>query len=218
VHGFKFANLFTLPSAITSPLSRLGIAVGSGAYGLCGGMSFLAADFHSFGIAVPTTSTVPPIGSPLYNKLLKRQLDSLKLSALALDFAAPALKFWVWMGLPDNGPGSVAQKTALEVATINPILRRSMFAVFGLVLVNRSGSLTDNHQVLAYCLTQRAPFNFVYSIYDPNHPLRDDITIEVQIVRGEAQVFHVVPAGGGGAARRTRVRGFFNMAYSPVRP
>ena len=218
VHGFKFTNFFTLPPAITSPLSRLGIAVGSGAYGLCGGMSFLAADFHSFGMAVPTTSTVPPIGSPIYNKLLKRQLDSLKLTTIGLDFGAPALKFWEWMGLPDTGRGSVAQKTALEVATINRILRSSRFAVFGLVLVNRSGSLTENHQILAYCLTQRTPLNFVYKIYDPNHPLRNDITIEVQIVGGEARVFHVVPARGGGAPSRTRVRGFFNMDYSPVRP
>jgi outer membrane protein OmpA-like peptidoglycan-associated protein len=217
--GFKFANSFSLPSSITGPLSRLGISVGAGAYGLCGGMSFLAGDHYSFGVTIPSTSTVPPIGSPLYNKLVRRQLDSLKLTSVSLDFAAPALKFWAWMGLPDTGRGSVAQKTAAEIAIINPTLRRSRFAVFGLVLVNRrTGSLTDNHQVLVYCLTQLAPNNFVYSIYDSNYPLRNDIKIEVQISRGEARVFHVVPARGGGAPTRTPVRGFFNMDYSPVRP
>jgi len=225
-HGFKFANYFTLPSAITSPLSRLGISVGSGAYGLCGGMSFAAADFFSFRRPIPSTTAVPPLGSRLYNKLLARQIDSLKLRPLVLrglsviplpvpppGFAAPVMKFWRWMGLPDRGRGSIAEKTASEVVTINAILRRGRFAVFGLVLVNRSGSLTDNHQVLAYCMTQPAPNKFTYAIYDPNHPLRDDIRIEVQIVGGEAQAVHVVPAAG--SATGTPIRGFFNMPYTP---
>ncbi len=232
-HGFKFTNFFTLPSAITDPLNYLGIPVGSGSYGLCGGMSFLAADYFSNGLAIPGTSSVPPTGSSLYNKLLGRQLDSLNINVdlslllgtfgipgtgiLSPGFALPVLKFWDWMGLPDTGRGSVAHKSALEVAVINPLMRRSKFAVLGLVLVNRSGSLTNNHQVLAYCLTQRAPNDFVYSIYDPNHPRRDDIRIEVKIVGSEAQVFHVVGAGSA-SPTRTPVRGFFNMSYSPVRP
>ena len=230
-HGFRFANYFTLPSVITSPLNRLGIHVGSGAYGLCGGMSFLAADLFSFRIPRPTTSTVPSIRSRLYLKLVGRQLDSLKLKPTVArigpvplpaprpGFAAPVLKFWVWMGLPDHGSGSVAQRTVAEIATINPTMRRGKFAVLGLVLASRStGSLTDNHQVLAYCLTQRSPNNFVYAIYDPNHPLRDDIRIEVQVIGGEARATHVIPAAGGSAATRKPIRGFFNMPYSPVRP
>lgn len=232
-NGFKFTNFFTLPAGITVPLNHLGIPVGSGAYGLCGGMSFLAADYFSNGLAIPGTSTVPPIGTSLYNKLLGRQLDSLNLNIdlsllvrtlglpgtgiLTADFALPVVKFWVWMGLPDTGRGSIAEKTAAEVAIINPLMRRGKFAVLGLVLVNRSGSLTDNHQVLAYCLTQRAPNDLVYSIYDPNHPGRDDIRIEVKIAHGEATVFHVVGAGSAAPIRKP-VRGFFDMSYSPVRP
>ena len=223
-HGFKFANYFTLPSSITDPLSRLGIPIGAGAYGLCGGMSFLAADFFSFHTAIPSTTTVPPLGSALYIKLLGRQLDSLKLRPLPTvsippvpipvplpppGFAAPVIKFWRWMGLPDRGRGSVAEKTTAEIAVINRTLRRRKFAVFGLVLVDRSGSLTDNHQVLAFCMTQPAADQFVYAIYDPNHPLGDDVRIEVQIIGGEARTFHV--AGGS----RTPVRGFFNMPYTP---
>jgi hypothetical protein len=131
-------------------------------------------------------------------------------------FAAPVIKFWRWMDLPDRGRGSIAEKTTAEVATINAILRRGKFAVFGLVLVNRSGSLSDNHQILGYCMAQPAPNKFEYAIYDPNHPSRDDIRIEVQIVGGETQAFHVVPSGG--APTRTPIRGFFNMPYTPKRP
>jgi outer membrane protein OmpA-like peptidoglycan-associated protein len=228
-NGFKFGNLFTLPSAITDALSRLGIPIGKGEYGLCGGMSLLAADLFSFRMSVPSTATVPPLGSSLYNKLLERQLDSLKLKLMLVrgapvplpvlppGFAAPVMKFWRWMGLPDTGPGSIAEKTAAEVATINSILRRRKFAVLGLVLANRSGSLTDNHQVLAYCMGRSARSTYLYAIYDPNHPLRDDVRIEAQIVGKEVRAVHIEPTAGSTMARHP-VRGFFNMTYSPKRP
>ena len=85
--------------------------------------------------------------------------------------------------------------------------------MFGLVLVNRSGSLTDNHQILATCMIQPGPGHFEYAIYDPNHPMSNDVRIEVKITGGEAEAFHVAPGGA-----RTRIREFFNMDYTPVRP
>jgi len=230
-HGFKFANYFALPAAITRPLSRLGIPIGSGAYGLCGGMSCLAGDLFAFRIRAPTRTTVPPIGSRFYNKLVQRQLDSLKLNLVSVPgtgiplpvpmpgFAWPVLKFWAWMGLPDSGRGSTAERTTAEVRRIVAALRRGGFAVLGLVLVSRStGSLTDNHQVLAYCVWERAPNHFEFAIYDPNHPLRDDVRIEVRIVGGETRAVHLVPSRGGGAPTRMRIRGFFQMPYAPKRP
>jgi hypothetical protein len=230
-HGFKFANYFALPAAITRPLSRLGIPIGSGAYGLCGGMSCLAGDLFAFRIRVPTRTTVPPIGSRFYNKLVQRQLDSLKLNLVSVPgtsiplpvptpgFASPVLKFWSWMGLPDSGRGSTAERTTAEVRRVIAALRRGRFAVLGLVLVSRStGSLTDNHQVLAYCVWERAPNHFEFAIYDPNHPLRDDVRIEVRTVSGETRAVHLVPSRGGGAPTRMRIRGFFQMPYAPKRP
>ena len=61
-HGFKFTNFFTLPSGITVPLNYLGIPVGSGSYGLCGGMSFLAADYFSHGLGDPRHVDSPAHG------------------------------------------------------------------------------------------------------------------------------------------------------------
>jgi hypothetical protein len=230
-HGFKFANYFALPAAITRSLSRLGIPVGSGAYGLCGGMSCLAGDLFAFRIRVPTRTTVPPIGSRFYNKLVQRQLDSLNLSLVSVPgtgipwpvpmpgFAWPVLKFWAWMELADSGRGSTAERTTAEVRRIVASLRRGRFAVLGLVLVSRStGSLTHNRQVLAYCVWERAPNHFEFAIYDPNHPLRDDVRIEVRIVSGETRAVHLVPSRGGGAPTRTQIRGFFQMPYAPKRP
>jgi hypothetical protein len=123
------------------------------------------------------------------------------------------------MGLPDSERGSTAERTTAEVRRIVAALRGGRFAVLGLVLVSRStGSLTDNHQVLAYCVWERTPNHFEFAIYDPNHPLRDDVRIEVRIVGGETRAVHLVPSRGGGAPTSTRIRGFFQMPYAPKRP
>jgi len=99
------------------------------------------------------------------------------------------------------------------------MLRRGRFAVLGLVLVSRSsGSLTDHHQVLAYCVWERASNHLEFAIYDSNHPLRDDVRIEARIVSGETRAVHLVPSGGGGAPTRMRIRGFFQMPYASKRP
>jgi outer membrane protein OmpA-like peptidoglycan-associated protein len=183
LHGLKFVNSFTLPSAITTPLSRLGIPIGSGGYGLCGGMSLLAGDHFTFGVPVPTTSTVPPTGSARHAKLVARQLDSLNLnlSSIGSGFGAPVLKFFDWMGRPTAGaPNSTAALTTAELARVTAALRGGRVVVIGLVLVDRSGSLTDNHQVLVHCMTRRSAGLAELHIYDPNFPLRDDIPIEVR--------------------------------------
>jgi hypothetical protein len=86
--------------------------------------------------------------------------------------------------------------------------------VLGLVYVSAAtGSLTDNHQVLAHCITQRSPTHFEIHIYDPNFPRRDDIRLDVRIVGSEALTTQIVPGGSP-----IRVRGFFVMPYTPVRP
>ncbi len=216
VHGLKFVNSFTLPSAITTPLSRLGIPIGSGGYGLCGGMSLLAGDHFTFGVAVPTTSSVPPTGSALHAKLVARQLDSLNLnlSSIGPDFGAPVLKFFDWMGRPSAGASSsTAALTTAELARLTAALRRGRVVVIGLVLVDRSGSLTENHQVLVHCMTRRSATLAELHIYDPNFPLRDDIRIEVRASGRETLSTELIP----GSPRRS-IRGFFVMPFTPQRP
>lgn len=215
-HGLKFVNSFTLPSAITMPLSRLGIPIGSGGYGLCGGMSLLAGDHFTFGVAVPTTSSVPPTGSALHAKLVARQLDSLNLnlSSIGPDFGAPVRKFFDWMGRPSAGASnSTAALTTAELARLTAALRRGRVVVIGLVLVDRSGSLTENHQVLVHCMTRRSANLAELHIYDPNFPLRDDIRIEVRTSGGETLSTELIP----GSSRRS-IRGFFVMPFTPQQP
>jgi OmpA family protein len=216
VHGLKFVNSFTLPSAITTPLSRLGIPIGSGGYGLCGGMSLLVGDHFTFGVPIPTTTVVPPTGSPLHTKLVSRQLDSLNLnlSSIGSDFGAPVLKFFDWMGRPNaGGANSTAALTMRELARVVARLRRRRVVIIGLVLVDRSGSLTENHQVLVHCMARKAPGLAELHIYDPNFPLRNDIRIEVRTSGSETTSRELVP----GSTPRP-IRGFFVMPFAPQRP
>jgi hypothetical protein len=81
------------------------------------------------------------------------------------------------------------------------------------VLVNRSGSLTENHQILVHCATRRSPSLVELHIYDPNFPLRDDVRIEVRTTGGETVATEVIP----GKPRRP-IRGFFVMPFTPQRP
>lgn len=220
VHGLKFVNSFSVPAVIMKPLSmlasKLGFSVGSGGYGLCGGMSLLAGDHFTFGVAVPTTTSVPATGSALHRKLVDRQMDSLNLnlSSIGSDFGAPVLKFFDWMGRPDSGASnSTAALTTLELAKVTAALRRSKVVVIGLVLVDKTGSLTENHQVLVHCMTRRSPSLALLHIYDPNFPLRDDIQIEVRTSGGETISKELVPGGAGQS-----IRGFFVMPFTPQKP
>jgi hypothetical protein len=84
--------------------------------------------------------------------------------------------------------------------------------VIGLVLVDRSGSLTENHQVLVHCATLKGPGLVELHIYDPNFPLRNDIRIEARTVSRETTLTEIVPGG------RRPIRGFFVMPFTPQRP
>jgi outer membrane protein OmpA-like peptidoglycan-associated protein len=226
-HGFKFDNSFSLPSALvkllSSPpvgpvLSKAGISIGSG-FGLCGGMVALARDHFRFGISIPTVTSPPPIGSPLFEKLVDRQLDSLNLNIASTfsGFGAPILKFAIWMKLPSSGPGSIAQLTMSEFIAVKTNLAKGELRVLG--LVTSSGIFTDNHQVLARCLTQRSKDEFAIHIYDPNFHDCDNITLEVKLVGREAFVTQVVPVcPSATSATRSAIPGFFVMPYRPVKP
>jgi hypothetical protein len=231
-HGFKFSNSFTTPPVImqaigqvTQAFARLsgkpaGSISGSSTYGLCGGMSVLAADYFRFGVPIPPLTTEPPVGSRLYLKLLERQLDSLRLNPRSAGpgFGAPVLKFLRWTIVPDHGLLSTATLTTKEFFAVRAALALGRLAVLGLVTTRSIGGVLENHQVLAHCLHKRAPRRFDIEIYDPNEPQRDDIRIEVVIVRGETLATVVRPALGSVSEHRETIRGFFIIPFVPKAP
>lgn len=65
VHGFHFSN-----NDIRYSFNAF--------YGrqLCGGMTFASLDYYYNRMSIPETTSAPPIGSPLNNYILRRQLDA----------------------------------------------------------------------------------------------------------------------------------------------
>lgn len=209
--GFAFVNDFSgssLPVDLGAAAeSRLGLPRH---YGLCGGMSFAAADYYLARAAVPADTHPPVRGSRLYLYLYKRQATSVGPSG------AMALKFLEWMRLPDTGADSCRARTAAELPPIRAALQRGEPVMLGLVLTSaaRRQEPWNNHQVLAYAIAAPSvPGAEELRIYDPNFPHRDDVVIRIVQEPDGPRCSRIVPG-----RRETAVRGVFRMAYEPVDP
>lgn len=245
-NGFAFVNHFT-GSPIPFSLGGLENKIGApSTFGLCGGMSFAAADLFLAGKSPPTRDKPPVKGEPegggaWFNYIQGRQLTSL---GPGLELAA---KFGRWMSLPDNGGRMDAPllgtrtMTLEELAGIRASLGEGKPVVLGLVF-NRHASNTEaggrigvpweNHQVLAYDAASdgasgRGNGGVMIRVYDPNYPKHDDAAIRCEMV-----ITGTVLAGpwGGvrvpvlgvacsrvvGTQRPTIVRGVFAMPYAPA--
>lgn len=197
--GFAFVNHFSgrvLPAA----LGPLGGLINMNGFGLCGGMSFAAADCFLSNTRPPLQSSQPVTGSSLREYLHERQLDSLG----GLTAGLPQIsRFTGWMRAPRAGLFGTAQLSAAGLGELLAKLDAGEPAVLGLVLV-RSKSVSapgpvepraqtrdqsgaqddgpvgdpwDNHQVLA-CSYRRAPGGTIaVRVYDPNYPKNDRVEI-----------------------------------------
>ncbi|MCE7974965.1 MAG: hypothetical protein DYG92_11690 [Leptolyngbya sp. PLA1] len=229
MHGFKFPNRFRgvpLPASLrdrnsaVAAIFRAALADAKlpDRFGLCGGMSAAAADFYWAGLTRPSADTPPVQGTPLYEYLHARQMDSLG------DELLMVLKFWQWMNLPDTAEEgqSTASLTTAELPIITGRLRDKGLVPVGLVYVkysrngaapnSRAGELWDNHQVLAYASTT-TPDATVLRIYDPNYPNDDGVTITITTKDGASRC---ELRTGSGPVRP--VRGIFAMPYTKVTP
>jgi len=107
-HGLAFTNHFTgssLPPELRDADSGFMLWARSIAqkhgnlpdeFGLCGGMSLLAADYYLAAKSIPDSNAAPEQGTPLYDAIYQRQRDSLGPGA------AYILKFAHWMTIPDT--------------------------------------------------------------------------------------------------------------------
>jgi hypothetical protein len=234
-HGFRFVNAFT-GSPLPVSLGRLETAAGvPQTFGLCGGMSFAAADLYLARRPPPTTATPPARGTPLWSYIQRRQTES-----FGPTLAEPA-RFGRWMAAPDGGPEGTRAMSVAAMGEVAGALAHGRPAVLGLVHVRHAtnrraggpvGPLWENHQVLAYGLSSPAPGAVRISIYDPNHPGDDDArlalaaTVEASTIPALAGaappapliLFGVRSALAATASRPKPVRGLFVMPYEPATP
>ena len=168
--GLHFANRFPAgPTVRLGPLDPRWIGIGDASAGLCGGMAWYVRERFEAGLPIPPDTEPPTNGSPLFQALVRRQVQS-------LEWLRTPLGFW-WMGA--QGVAGAARRTReTESPRIRVTIEGGHLAMVG--LVRHQGlnpfKLTESHQVLAYA--SESDGNAVsFRIYDPNWPARDDIAI-----------------------------------------
>jgi len=228
VHGLRFPNAFPPgPTVRLGPLDTRILGFGDAAAGLCGGMALTARDLFEAGIEAPPDSVPPANGAPRFRALVRRQVES-------LDWFRVPLRYLDLQALRPDPPRKLAALLGREpprvVAVLEewPRIRREIDAghppVVGLVRWsgNDPWALTRNHQVLAFAYAADEG-SITIRVYDPNHPGRDDVGLQVSIDAADAAD---TPADAD-RPRRDRIRlaqstgepllGFFRQPYPPPR-
>jgi hypothetical protein len=211
--GLHFLNYYPHEPTLTVslPLGKV-LPIGDAANGLCGGMVFAAADFFEARQAVPPDTDPPPAGSPLYQFIVKRLLDSFNPPlgiGRYIELMEPAF--------PDAGigfglPGRASVMIHEEWPRIKSTLDAGHPVPLGLIKV-KSDQLQDlckNHQVLAYGYDLHGTALTIW-LYDPNYPNRDDVHIQLSI----ASVTAPVPLA---YAPPEPLYCFFHTPYTPATP
>jgi YVTN family beta-propeller protein len=204
-HGFHFANAF---KGLHVNVPHYGpVDLSTPRFGLCGGMVFAALDAYLAGGVAPPDTAAPGPRTALRAYLLARLIDS-------FDGGDVIARFLKWMALPVHSnqlQTGLAIRTGHEfVNRIHPQLLKGRPVPLGIVRVDLSRPIWDNHQELALRDFQDpATGAWVIEVYDPNNP---DTTQYLWIKRrkqtSDRAGLHVVDG----------FRGFFAVPYSFEQP
>ena len=206
--GLHFANAF--PSGPFWRLqlgSLVRVEIGDVARGLCGGMTFAAADAHRDGVPPPPDRSAPSPPSELHARILRRQIDSFDRGRLPLRFYSlmsplrPRRESAFSRALGRFGV-DIHSRTHVMVALEWPSIRRTLdggrTVPLGLVRAVSANplALTRNHQVLTwgYDLDGSA---LLLRIYDPNWPDDDDLTLSLNVSNPDGDAAPVYPPRDG---------------------
>jgi hypothetical protein len=206
-HGLHYANAWPSgPTVKFGPIDPRIIGVGDAKNGLCGGMCYTVRDLFEANVAVPPDRTPPDNGSPRFNSIVRRQVQS-------LDFLRLPVRFWVKSALGGSLGGDRASTTYdHEWPAIRREIDEGRLANVGLIRVAAFNpfKLTSNHQVIAYGYAEDGR-GVTLRFYDPNHPDRDDVTATI----------HLDPALRPTAIEQSTgepLLGFFSYRYIPSDP
>ena len=197
--GFHFTNAFP-PNPIRS--FKMGsvatLNIGDAANGLCGGMAFTIRDLHEFGVIPPPDATPPPAGTPRFDYIVARQVDSFQNGVVPLRFfklmdpARPA-KEPAWAEILGRVGIDRHSRTWVTTKVEWPLIQRDIdggkLAPIGLVkIIGRDPNLLGhNHQVLGYGYDLDGT-KVTLHIYDPNYPNQDNLTLAFDIADARAAV------------------------------
>jgi hypothetical protein len=211
--GLHFTNYYPHEPELTVrlPLGRV-LPIGDAANGLCGGMAYAVADFYEAGRTIPADIQPPPAGSPLYQFIVKRLMDSFNLPlgiARYLELMQPVFPD---VGLGFGLPGRASVMVQHEWPRIRTVLDAGHPAPLGLVKVksDRPEDLCKNHQALAYGYDLDGT-SLTLWLYDPNYPNADDVQLSLDVASAHVPVtLTYIPS--------EPMYCFFHTAYTPVAP
>lgn len=214
--AWHFPNEFSGP-AVTVGIPGLGkIGLGNAAHGVCGGMVFAARDYFEAGRAIPSDTTPPAQGTPLFGFVTARLIDS-------FDIPRGVLKYLSWMATPDHdthtwlGVDKGVQSLTIkqEWPAIKAALDGGHPCPLGLVTVasTRPADLGDNHVVLAYAYDLTDGGGLTVHVYDPNTPGGDAVamTLDIENPAQPTPIAHNINIS-------RPVRGFFALRYAKHDP
>ena len=201
-HGFHFPNAWPSVPAFWIGGGYLRLGIGNAAKGFCGGMSQAVRDRFERGEAPPPDRIAPAAGTPLFDEIARRQLDSFdRLVVVPLRF--------LWMALQPEADRARASATEAWPA-IRAEIDAGRVAMIGLVRSAGRDPLRNElgHQVAGFRYDETAATVRI-GIYDPNHP--DDDGIELVMTR--------TPGGGIGLSQSTGepLVGLLALPYVPPR-
>jgi hypothetical protein len=206
-HGFHFANTWPPgPTVRFGPLDPRIIGVGDASTGLCGGMVYSVADLFAAGVAVPPDREPPANGSPRFQSIVRRQVESLALLSVPV-------RFWLRMALGGSFGGDRARSTLEhEWPRARATIDAGRLVPIGLIRVSAADprSLTKNHQVIAWGYAEDGR-GVTLRIYDPNWPDRDDVTVTIHLDNALRPVSLSQSTG-------ETLLGWFTLPYSAKEP
>jgi hypothetical protein len=200
-HGFRFANHWGRGPARQWDLGLLHVGIGNPARGLCGGMAFVVRDRFERDEEAPAEGAPPPLGTPLFTRIVDRQFDSFG------RFWTVPLRFWAVSALSDQ-----RRRVRGSVKVAWPAIRADIdagrLAPIGLVREAGWNPLATGmgHQVLGYRY-ETSPGRVAIGVYDPNHPGNDDV--EVVLERGDGGEIRLSQSTG------EAVLALLHLPYSP---
>jgi hypothetical protein len=187
IYGLRFANSFPPgPTVRFGPFDTRFLGFGDAAAGLCGGMALTARDLFEARVPAPPETTPPLNGSPRFDALVRRQVESLDWFKVPFHY----LDLQAFRGDPPTG---IAATLGREPARVDAVLKEwpairaeldsGHPSVVGLLRSNDNSpaALSKNHQVLAYGY-EETPTRIVMHVYDPNHPGLDTVELQADIL------------------------------------
>ena len=171
-NGFHFANRWPSTPAFSLGAGLVRLGLGDAGRGLCGGMAFAVRDRFERGVEPPTDIAAPAAGTPLFDEIARRQLDSFDRLVIV------PFRFW---RMSAQEPGSRLRASSAAWPAIRDEIDAGRLAMIGLARATgwNPFAIGLGHQVVGYRYAESAG-RIAIGIYDPNHPDRDDVELVVE--------------------------------------